>query len=75
MPAITTTGLDIAKSEFQVHGVDAEGNVVVRRQLKRRDVLAFFQTLPSCLVDIEAGASSHMDAIYPRSAFQPSTRF
>ena len=43
MQAITTIGLDIAKSVFQVHGVDADGNVVIRRQLKRRYVLAFFQ--------------------------------
>ena len=59
MQAITTIGLDIAKSVFQVHGVDAEGNVVIRRQLKRRYVLAFFQKLPPCLVGIEACASSH----------------
>src|SRR3977135_3483194 len=59
MPAIRTIGLDIAKSVFQVHGVDAEGNVVLRRQLKRRYVLAFFQKLPPCLVGIEACASSH----------------
>jgi len=59
MQTITTIGLDIAKSVFQVHGVDAEGNVVVRRQLKRRYVLAFFQKLPSCLVGIEGCASSH----------------
>jgi transposase len=43
MQAITTLGLDIAKSVFQVHGVDAAGNVIIRRQLKRRYVLAFFQ--------------------------------
>lgn len=59
MQAITTMGLDIAKSVFQVHGVDAEGYVVIRRQLKRRYVLAFFQKLPPCLVGIEACASSH----------------
>ena len=59
MQTITTVGLDIAKAVFQVHGVDAEGNVVVRRQLKRRYVLAFFQKLPPCLVGIEACASSH----------------
>ena len=59
MQAITTIGLDIAKSVFQVHGVDAAGNVVIRRQLKRRYVLAFFQKLPPCLVGIEACASSH----------------
>jgi transposase len=59
MQAITTIGLDIAKSVFQVHGVDADGQVVIRRQLKRRYVLAFFQKLSPCLVGIEACASSH----------------
>ena len=59
MQAITTIGLDIAKSVFQVHGIDAEGRVVIRRQLKRRYMLAFFQKLPPCLVGIEACASSH----------------
>jgi transposase len=59
METVTTIGLDIAKSVFQVHGVDAGGQVVLRRQLKRRYVLAFFQKLPSCLVGIEACASSH----------------
>jgi transposase len=59
MQAITTIGLDIAKSVFQVHGVDAQGNVVFRRQLKRRYVLPFFQKLPPCLVGIEACATSH----------------
>jgi transposase len=59
MQAITTIGLDIAKSVFQVHGVAVDGQVVIRRQLKRRYVLAFFQKLPPCLVGIEACASSH----------------
>jgi transposase len=59
MQTITTVGLDIAKSVFQVHGIDAKGDVIIRRQLKRRYVLAFFQKLPSCLVGIEACASSH----------------
>jgi transposase len=59
MQTVTTVGLDIAKSVFQVHGIDAKGDVVIRRQLKRRYVLAFFQKLPSCLVGIEACASSH----------------
>src|SRR5256886_1825737 len=59
MQAVTTIGLDIAKSVFQIHGVDAAGNVIVRRQLKRRYVLPFFQRLPPCLVGIEACASSH----------------
>jgi transposase len=52
-------GFDIAKSVFQIHGVDAAGEVVIRDQLKRRYVLAFFQKLPRCLVGIEACASSH----------------
>jgi transposase len=59
MQTVTTIGLDIAKSVFQVHGVDAAGQVVIRRQLKRRYVLAFFQKLPPCLVGVEACASSH----------------
>ena len=59
MQAVTTIGLDIAKSVFQIHGVDAAGNVIVRRRLKRRYVLSFFQKLPPCLVGIEACASFH----------------
>jgi transposase len=49
MQTVSTIGLDIAKSVFQVHGVDANGQVVIRRQLKRRYVLAFFEKLPPCL--------------------------
>jgi transposase len=59
MQTVTTVGLDIAKSVFQVNCVDAAGQVVVRRRLKRRHVLAFFQKLPPCLIGIEACASSH----------------
>src|SRR5271156_6039796 len=59
MQTVTTIGLDIAKSVFQVHGVDAEGDVVLRRQLKRRYVMTFFRKLPPCLVGVEACASSH----------------
>src|SRR6202049_4058945 len=59
MQTTTTIGFDIAKSVFQVHGVDAGGQVIIRRQLKRRYVMAFFQKLPPCLVGIEACASSH----------------
>jgi transposase len=59
MQTITTIGLDIAKSIFQVHGVDAAGDVIVRRKMKRRYVLIFFQKLQPCLVGIEACASSH----------------
>jgi transposase len=59
MEMVRTIGLDIAKSVFQVHGVDAAGNVLIRRQIKRRYVLAFFQKLPPCVVGIEACATSH----------------
>lgn len=59
MQAVKTIGLDIAKSVFQVHGVDANGQVVIRRKLKRRYLLAFFEKLPACLVGIEACATSH----------------
>ena len=59
MQSIPTIGLDIAESDFKVHGVDANGLVVFRRQLKRRYILAFFEKLPPCLVGVEACASSH----------------
>lgn len=59
MQAVKTIGLDIAKSVFQVHGVDGAGEVVVRRKLKRRYVLAFFEKLPTCLIGMEACATSH----------------
>src|SRR6188508_1563477 len=59
MQTVTTIGFDIAKSVFQVHGVDAAGQVLIRRQLKRRYVLVFFVKLPPCLIGIEACASSH----------------
>jgi transposase len=59
MQEITTIGLDIAKSVFQVHGIDASGECVVRRQLRRRQVLPFFRKLPACVIGIEACATSH----------------
>src|SRR4026208_1572470 len=59
MQTVTTIGLDIAKSVFQVHGIDATGHVVIRRQLKRRYILSFFEKLPPCIVGIEACATSH----------------
>ena len=59
MQTIKTIGLDIAKSVFQVHGIDAAGSVTVRRQLKRRYVLAFFEKLAPCLIGIEACGSAH----------------
>lgn len=54
-----TIGLDIAKSVFQVHGIDAAGQVVVRRQLRRSHVLKFFAALAPCIVGVEACATSH----------------
>ena len=57
MKTVTTIGLDIAKSVFEVHGVDTAGKVVVRKQLTRGRVLPFFMKLPPCLVGIEACAS------------------
>jgi len=59
MQTVTTIGRDIAKTVFQAHGIDTAGNVVIRRQLRRRHVLAFFQKLPPCLAGIEACATSH----------------
>ncbi len=56
---VTTIGLDLAKNVFQVHGVDDEGTVVIRRQLRRSRVLLFFKTLPPCLIGIEACATAH----------------
>ncbi len=56
---ITTIGLDLAKRVFQVHGVDAAGQVVVRRSLRRAQMLGFFAKLPPCLVGIEACGTSH----------------
>lgn len=55
----TTIGLDLAKNEFQVHGVDAAGKVVLRKKLRRAQVLAFFAKLPACIVGMEACASAH----------------
>lgn len=56
---IKTIGLDLAKNVIQVHGVDARGNAVLRKQLKRDRVASFFANLPSCLVGMEACGSAH----------------
>jgi transposase len=56
---ITTIGLDLAKHWFQVHGVDADGCVVVRRRLWRSGVIAYFRSLEPCVVGIEACATAH----------------
>ena len=56
---ITTIGLDLAKNIFQVHGVDASGQIVVRKSLRRAQMLPFFARLLSCLVGMEACGTSH----------------
>ena len=56
---ITTVGLDLAKSVFQVHGINGVGEVVVRKTIRRAQVLKFFERLDPCLVGIEACGTSH----------------
>ena len=59
MREVSTIGLDLAKNVFQVHGVDGSGRTLLRRQLRRGQVLPFFKKLPPCLVGIEACATGH----------------
>src|SRR6266545_883881 len=59
MSEITTIGLDLAKHVFQVHGIDAEGTTVLRKRLRRGQVLAFFSRIPRCVVGLEACATAH----------------
>lgn len=59
MEEISTVGIDIAKSVFQVHAIDHGGNVVVRRQLRRQQMLKFFAQVPPCLIGIEACGTAH----------------
>jgi len=59
MGEVSTIGLDIAKSVFQVHGVDVDGAVVIRKRVTRAKVLEYFAALPSCLIGIEACPSAH----------------
>jgi transposase len=59
MGEVTTIGLDLAKHVFQVHGVDADGATVLRKQLRRGQLLAFFSKLPPCVVGLEACATAH----------------
>ncbi len=56
---VTTIGLDIAKNVFQIHGIDAAEKVMVRKQVRRGQVLAFFKALAPCLVGMEACATAH----------------
>jgi len=71
MRNVVTVGLNLAKNVFQVHGVAADGSVLVRRKLRRTDVLRFFASLEPCLVGMEACASSHHRA---REIATPATR-
>ena len=59
MGEITTVGLDLAKSVFQVHAIDAQGRVIIRRQVRRQQLVKFFAGLPPCLVGMEACATAH----------------
>ncbi len=59
MGEVSTIGLDIAKSVFQVHGVDVDGAVVMRERISRAELLKFFASLPACLVGVEACPSAH----------------
>ena len=56
---ISTVGFDLAKNVFQVHGIDDTGKVIVRRSLRRRQVLPLFGKLEPCLIGMEACATSH----------------
>ena len=57
--SITMIGLDIAKSVFQLHGIDATGKVQLRRKLRRGEVIAFFEQQPRCTVVLEACGAAH----------------
>ena len=59
MSEVTTIGVDLAKNVFQIHGVDMSGTTVIRKQLRRRQVLALFEKQPPCLVGMEACATAH----------------
>lgn len=59
MSEISTVGLDLAKNVFHIHGIDATGREIIRRQLRRGEVLKFFASLPPCLVGMEACATAH----------------
>ncbi len=59
MEGITTIGVDIAKNVFQLHGVNAEGQVVLRKALRRGQMQSFFQKLSPCLIGVEACATAH----------------
>ena len=76
---ISTIGLDLAKHVFQVHGIDADEKIVVRKQLRRSQVMAFFEKLAPSLVGMEACASAHhwareLEKLGPRRAADAGQR-
>ena len=71
---VTTIGLDIAKNVFQVHGIDAAEKVVVRKQLRRSQVLEFFKALPPCLIGMEACAARSGSLLCSRLDRRPGQR-
>ncbi|MDF3599726.1 transposase, partial [Burkholderia cenocepacia] len=56
---VTTVGIDLAKNVFQIHGVDAHGKAVLKKQIRRDQLMLFFTNLPACLIGMEACASAH----------------
>ncbi len=75
MQDITIIGLDLAKSVFQVHGADDKGQAVLRKKMRRGQVLSFFSKLSPCLVGLEACGSAHYWAREPKvSAEQQNYR-
>ncbi len=59
LSAVTTVGLDLAKHVFQVHAIDAAGQIVIAKTIRRKDILNFFSDLPRCVVGLEACGSAH----------------
>lgn len=59
LSTVATVGFDLAKHVFQVHAIDDVGHVVTSRALRRKDLMAFFERLPSCLIGMEACSSAH----------------
>lgn len=73
MEEFSTINIDLAKSVFQVHAIDAAGNIIVRRQLRRQQILKFFEQLPPCLIGMEACGTAHYRAREP-SALEHDVR-
>ncbi|CAM3273234.1 hypothetical protein SPAN111604_14285 [Sphingomonas antarctica] len=59
LSSVTTVGLDLAKHVFFIHAVDVQGRVILAKEVRRRDLLSFFTSLPACLVGVEACSSAH----------------